>query len=147
MLEAKGDIWDHWERGHVVAVTTNGLWDRLGNAIMGAGIAKQAKERFPELPGMLAQKLQSGGNLLYYFPSIRVVTFPTKEDWREDSIPALIAASARRLTRLLDSGLIEPEHLPLYAPPFGAGNGNLDWEKQVKPLVDPILDDRVVVLV
>lgn len=51
MRYEQGDLWDHWERGNKIVVTTNVGWDlqtRRNN--MGAGMALQAAQRWPWLP-------------------------------------------------------------------------------------------------
>lgn len=47
MREEPGDIWDH----RCIAITTNGDTNRLGQAVMGRGVALQAKT--PDTPGSL----------------------------------------------------------------------------------------------
>lgn len=58
MRERVGNIWDYVGNPKTaIVVTTNGCIDKKGEAVMGAGIARQAKERYP----MTARRL---GNFL-----------------------------------------------------------------------------------
>jgi hypothetical protein len=141
------DLWRLHGNGATVCVTTNGETDSWGCAIMGAGTAAQAAERFPDLPRKLGEKLRAHGNHLYYFPEYRLITFPTKRAWRERSDPALIRASAERLMSLLDKkderggALVSMVYLPMP----GCGAGGLKWEA-VRPLLSQVIDQRVVVV-
>ena len=45
MKEVTGNIWDY--PADIVCITTNGSTTRNGSAVMGKGIALQAKERYP----------------------------------------------------------------------------------------------------
>ena len=48
MLLNKGsqDIWVEYQKGHYVCIATNGGWDKNGLNVMGAGMARQAADRF-----------------------------------------------------------------------------------------------------
>ena len=45
-----GDMWDRFGKVDLFCITTNGTLNSKGNLIMGAGIAKEASRRMPELP-------------------------------------------------------------------------------------------------
>lgn len=133
-----------------VCVTTNGMVKASGVAVMGAGIAKQANARFSGLAQDLGMLLSKYGNQAYDMGSykdkisgywMRIITFPTKYHWREDSDLALIKVSAEQLLAICDQGGITRCYLP--CP--GCENGRLDWENQVRPLLDTILDDRFII--
>lgn len=133
-----------------VCVMTNGMVKASGVAVMGAGIAKQASMRFDGLAQDLGMLLSKYGNQAYDMGSykdnisgcwMRVVTFPTKRHWRENSDLALIEASAEQLVDICDQGGITRCYLP--CP--GCENGGLDWESQVQPLLDAVLDDRFII--
>lgn len=59
MKEQDGNIWDYIEiPNNAICVTTNGCVDKFGEAIMGAGVAWQAKKKFPGLAQRLGLFLQ-----------------------------------------------------------------------------------------
>ena len=132
-----------------VCVTTNGKIKKDGKAVMGKGIAKTADEYF-SISGKLAKYLELYGNRvfdmgLYRFSGCEpyhVITFPTKHDWRDDSDIELIKTSAEQLKALCDKRGIKT----CYLPPVGCSNGHLDYERQVKPVIEKILDDRFIVI-
>jgi len=136
MQEATGNLWN--SDCTYTAVTTNGIIKRNGDLVMGAGIAKQAVQRFPRLPRILAQHVKARGNIPCLVPECKIISFPTKHNWRNPSDPNLIIQSARLAMDLL------PKDCTCAMSRPGCGNGSLKWE-QVKPLIEDILDDRFIV--
>lgn len=133
-----------------VCITTNGVVKKNGCAVMGAGIAKQASVRFSGLARNLGDRLTQYGNQAYnmglYKDNItgkwtRLITFPTKHHWRDKSDLELIEMSAKQIVDICDRRGITT----CYLPRPGCANGGLDWNSQVKPLIDRILDDRFVI--
>lgn len=129
-----------------VCVTTNGVVKRNGFAVMGKGIAKEANERF-HCSGRLGVLLTQSGNHVYDLgavtttgPAYRLIAYPTKNDWKNDSIPALVKQSAHELVALCDRMGIQT----CYLPPVGCGVGHLDWNGLVRPMLERILDDRFI---
>lgn len=112
---------------------------------MGRGVALQAKQRWPQLPRILGESIQKSDNhvayLLWPDEALLLLSFPTKHHWRDDADLELIARSCGELIILADR--LNLEHILLPRP--GTGNGRLDWT-QVRPVIAPILDDRVSVL-
>lgn len=138
--EARGvNLWDVHRQGHFVVVTTNGIRKANGEAVMGAGLAKQAAQRFSSLPKRLGELLRERGNHVYVFPDLKIITMPTKEHWRAPSPLWLIERSCKELARLQLPG-------PIYLPRPGCGLGGLSWGKQVRPLIEGLLDDRFIVV-
>lgn len=134
MRELTGDVWEYHVQGDWVGVTTNGIVKANGEAVMGKGIAKVAALRFPELPGKLAIRLLEFGNVFQVFEDYRLVTFPTKHDWKNDSSIELIEQSAKQLALFLQTRT----DINVYLPRPGCGNGNLTW-KQVRPVLETYL--------
>lgn len=134
------DIWDLHSEGKTIIIPTNGCQRTNGLAVMGKGLALAAATRFPELPALLGMDLKSGGNHVYYFPTLRVVTFPTKEDWHHKSNTRLIRRSAAELKALMLFRGLEVA-LPL----VGCGAGGLAW-REVEPVLDHMLGDQKAVV-
>lgn len=74
--------------------------------------------------------------------SINVVSFPTKEHYADFSPLWLIGRSAIELVALTD----KMRWRTVCLPPPGAGLGGRNWLKEVKPLIEPILDDRFIIV-
>ena len=127
-----------------VIVTTNGIIRNDGNAVMGRGIALTADKKF-HLAKKLGKQLKEYGNHVFdmgVYNNFHVITFPTKVHWRDDSPLWLIEQSCKELALLADN-----LHLTtVYCVPPGCANGHLDWETQVKPVCQRLLDDRFIMV-
>lgn len=142
MREVVGNLWDYYRQGRWVAITTNGTVKANGEAVMGRGVALQAKRRFPELPLLLGQKLSQYSNIPFILADFRLVTLPVKHDWWEVANLQLIEDSIFALER---AWTLWDDRLSLYLVRPGCGNGQLDW-KDVRPILEKYLDDRFVVV-
>lgn len=142
MKVIKGNIWEKWEQGYYVGVTTNCELNNKGEAIMGAGIAKEAKKRVPSLPFELGHYVEQLSTVTV-FPKHRIITVPTKYEWRKPSSLQLIANSCYDLQFLMGQVIKED----VYLPQLGCSNGQLEWE-EVKPIMEKYLsDDRFIVVI
>lgn len=140
MQEKTGDIWEYTRNCDWLCITTNGIVKKNGRAVMGRGIALQAKRRFPYIDLVLAERIRSRGNVvspLVKAENYWILSFPTKHHWRTPSDIDLIRRSAEQLKQHFD----EQEKKPLVVMPRpGCGNGQLEWS-DVKRVIEPILDD------
>lgn len=144
MKEITGDIWDFHKKGYWIVITTNGNVRANGEAVMGKGIALQAKQKFPDLPKALGQSIRFCGNVVRIlgqppFLDYRIVSFPTKHNWWEKADPSLIEEGCKTLSTTW------PKDKDLYMVRPGCSNGQLDW-KDVKPILEKYLDDRFAVV-
>jgi len=139
-----GDIWHYYERGAWAVIPTNTCVRADGTAVMGAGLAKQAAERFPELPALYGEWLNGGTNDgPVFFDEGRLILFPTKRNWRNPSDLDLIEANLSRLAEELSAASCH-----VVFPLLGCGLGGLDWEREVRPLMERYLvSDRYAVVV
>lgn len=139
MREVVGDLWNYADRG-IIAITTNGYVTRKGLAVLGQGVARQAGERYPDLPGVLGAMIMNNGNHVHELMG-RMVSFPVEHSpW---SLPdlRLIGQSACELRRLADRRNWDL----VVVPRPGCGGGGLDW-KSVAPVIAPWFDDRFHVI-
>lgn len=138
---------------------------------MGAGLAKEFKERYPRLEEIYKEsckrsglpggtydfKARSGyktyivnsmfqtmyeGNLFWYIPSNSpkdqsILCFPTKRHWKDPSDLALIEAGLKTFVKNYKDLSIKS----ITFPKLGCGLGGLNWEKEVKPLMQKYLGD------
>ena len=140
MKTTYGNLWDFHSLGPV-CITTNGVIKKDGHLVMGAGIALQAKQRFPQLPSRLADAVSQHGSQTFYLPDENLFSFPTKHDWRDPSDINLITKSAWELVAITDKmGFTQ-----VYLPKPGCANGGLDWY-EVEHTISEILDDRFTVV-
>lgn len=132
-----------------ICITTNGMIKTNGHAVMGKGIAKAADDYF-KISSKLGEYLKKYGNRAFdmgFFSAYgqvphHVLTFPTKHDWRNDSDINLIRTSAEQIVRICNARNINF----CYLPEPGCTNGHLNYETQVKPILESILDNRFVVV-
>lgn len=130
------DIWDYYDKGWAVVCTTNAIYNEYGRAVMGAGIARQVRERFRNFDLFLGKKLELYGNNVFYFEKQNIFTFPTKEHYANDSIPELIEQSCKQLKLIwARQEAIQNKEIKVIMTKPGCGNGNLKWE-DVYPIVD-----------
>lgn len=145
MKEIHGNIWSFYAKdlNNVVCVTTNGIIKKSGAAVMGRGIAKQVADRFPEFPFLLADFIHKYGNVVNYWSNneLRLVSFPTKHNWRNPSDIKLIEQSARELARIAEGN----DECTFYLPRPGCSNGGLIWE-DVREIIAPILPNNVIAI-
>jgi O-acetyl-ADP-ribose deacetylase (regulator of RNase III) len=110
--------------------------------VMGKGIAAVFKQLYPEMYKRyrcLCQegKLDVGMLYIYRTPNKIIVNFPTKKHWRQRSRVEYIEVGLQKFV----------EHYTEYGvssasfPQLGCGHGELDWETQVRPVMERHLGD------
>ena len=110
--------------------------------VMGKGIALTFKRVYPEMFREYqrlceAKELRVGTLFLYHTSHKRILNFPTKDDWRRPSKPEYIAAGLRRFREIYQEAQINS----IAFPPLGCGNGELDFESTVRPMMEEHLGD------
>ena len=150
MTERHEDIWQAARTAQAVCITTNGSIKGNGSAVLGAGVALEAKTRWPNLPHLLGQWLQTTGGAgphVFIIPAntwrgqpFVLVCVPVKHRWDEPADLTLIDQSLRELIDSAD--IYNWQRVVLPRP--GCGNGGLTWEV-VEPLCRQ-LDDRFLVV-
>lgn len=166
MREAVGNIWDLVQPTEAIVITTNGTVTKDGRGVMGRGVAFQAKTRIKGIERLLGDYLLTEGNHAWFlgrgsenfpqFPQYGIIFMPVKHNWWEKADTDLIVRSAHEVVALADreQALYEranavaghPERVEwanIWMPRPGCGAGRLDWA-DVKPLIEPILDDRFI---
>jgi hypothetical protein len=155
LKEVYGNIWHI--PSDAICITTNGFVKSNGEAVMGAGIAKEAAKRFPVLPGCLGNLIKDHGNHVHVFwalyqqyegesggvISTDILSFPVKHNWFEMADMDLIRRSCRELMEVADE--LGNYWKKILLPRPGCGNGKLNW-LDVKREIEPILDDRISVV-
>ena len=109
--------------------------------VMGKGIALQFKQTFPEMFKDYQEfcergKIDIGVLWIYKTPHKWILNFPTKKHWRNPSRADYIETGLRKLSEKFNE-------LGIYSiafPALGCGNGELDWENTVKPLMERYLN-------
>lgn len=144
MIEKKVDLWT--VPAQACCITTNGVVTKDGRCVMGRGVALQARNRFYRIDYTLGALIEKNGNRVQVLidvsaPLTAIVSFPVKHRWQDPADLLLIEDSAKQLVSLTD----ERGWNRVVLPRPGCGNGCRKWE-EVKPVIEPILDDRFLVV-
>ena len=108
--------------------------------VMGKGIAKEFKGIYPDMftryQELCEREQIDIGKLWIYTTSHKwVLNFPTKKHWRSPSKPEYVEAGLRKFAQIYQEARITSISFPM----LGCGNGELDWDAQVKPLMNEYL--------
>lgn len=109
--------------------------------VMGKGIALQFRQTFPEMFKTYQAlcekgKIDIGVLWIYKTPHKWILNFPTKKNWRNPSRMEFIETGLKKFSERFNE-------LGIYSvafPALGCGNGELDWENTVKPLMEKYLN-------
>ncbi len=140
MHEIIGDLWQKHADGAVVAITTNGMVNQVGRAVMPRGCARQACERFPELLKTLGSLMTHHGNHVFDLGH-QLVSFPVEVDPYQTPDLRLIEQSCRELVELADYKGWQK----VVVPRPGCGGGGLEWH-EVKCILKRHFDERFHVI-
>lgn len=145
MIELYGSIWLHFMvPDHFVCITTNGTVKKNGEAVMGRGNARQATICIQGMTKLLGAYLNKNGNVPGVLPvlgdSTPIIVFPVKHNWWEKADKKLIAQGARWL---LAEAKRNPSNI-YHLPRPGCGNGKLNWEHDVEPILQHLPDNVIV---
>jgi len=140
------DLWKLHAEHKWICITTNSFIKRTGELVMGKGTALRAKMLYPDLPLILGYKIKRKGNVCLVCLEKRIITFPTKHAWFEPANVVLIEQSCQQLVKIWDFLNLNENQGDCYLPRPGCGNGKLDYESQVKPILEKYLDSRFIVI-
>lgn len=136
----KGDMWSIWENTALFLITTNSSIRTDGCLVMGRGIAKEARDRFPGLDRALGKMVWEYGDeygllLSESWPEKRLGVFQVKYHWKARADLYLIGLS----TEMLAEWALEFQDLRADLNFPGIGNGGLD-KRDVLPIVERLPD-------
>lgn len=140
MLEECGDLWKL--PADYRCITTNGALRKNGHAIMGKGVALDARKRYHEVEAILGSLINMHGIHVFHL-GYHMISFPTKYHWKQPySDIILIKKSARELVKLLED---DPAKRILLTRP-GCGNGNLHWSEVKFAIKDILVEDKFIIV-
>ena len=162
MKETRGDLFELYDQGKTIAITTNGYIRKDGCAVMGRGVAYQAKVKFRGIERTLGKKIKANGNVVQFIIP-RVLAFPVKPEYgiadkgksnvvkhmrnkfyEGDEVPgwAMVASLDRIGLSLADLWLLydQKKFDRVYMPRAGCGAGELNWRRDVRPLISKMPD-------
>lgn len=150
-----GDIWTAFDEATLFLLTTNATIKRNGALVMGRGIARQARDRFPGLDSALGKQILSvcgnpstllrAGQGQYGllvspgWPEARLGAFQVKQHYSQPASLELI----RRSTAALCAWCTEHPDASVHLNYPGIGNGRLRREA-VLPIVMQLPDQVTI---
>ena len=104
---------------------------------MGAGLALEFALRYPTMEKQYEEdcatkKVKTGEIITYKEKDVLIINFPTKFHWKYPSQIKWISDGLDYLVEHYREWNIKS----IAIPPLGCNNGGLDYEKQVKPLIE-----------
>ena len=103
MLLKKGDIFEDEHILDFVCITTNSILNKNGELVMGAGVAKRAKDLHKELPKLFGDAINSRSAISGFYGMLLVkdkyVAFQTKVHWKDKSPIDVVKRSIIMLER------------------------------------------------
>ena len=124
--------------------------------VMGAGLAKQFKERYPEMFKKYkeecgSKRMHLGQNYIWTNPTsfysnrtnynefAEIICMPTKNHWKDSSDLSWIILALKNLRDYITINYSPSCSIAI--PKIGCGLGGLNWETQVKPEIEKCLGD------
>jgi len=139
----QGDMWNVLDEVDHFIITTNAIVKQNGALVMGAGIAKQARDRYPGLDEMFGSHIKlfhpKGVYGLQLWLDSKFGMFQVKQHYKDTANIQLIIYSTGMLAQAAQT--CPKVKFALNFP--GIGNGKLTYD-EVKPIVD-LLPDNVQV--
>jgi O-acetyl-ADP-ribose deacetylase (regulator of RNase III) len=113
--------------------------------VMGKGIARTFKEIYPEMFRQYqhlceTKQLHTGKLWLHKTDHKWILNFPTKVHWRQPSRPEYVEEGLKTFVSTYPAQGITS----IAFPRLGCGNGELDWEKLVQPLMTRYLGNLAI---
>lgn len=118
------DIWKYLTEGWCVVIPTNSHVNANGIAAMSDSIAHQAKFLFKNLSLTLGNLIKTQGSKVFVLERQRLICFPTKEYWKDDSSLEIIEKSCEQLVTYMKA----LPNIKVAMPKVGCGFGNLKWD-------------------
>lgn len=142
MLLKKGNIFDDFDTLDYVGITTNSMLNKNGELIMGAGIAKIAKQNNKMLPQLFGSQIQAKecvGGFYGLLIQGKYLAFQTKRNWKDCSDIQDVIRSINMLKKVAVKYSNKSFGIPFPA----INNGGLCWKDVIIYLYD--LPDNVTV--
>jgi len=142
MLELTGDILTYEEGNPKVlrCFTSNAVIKVMNDLVMGAGIAKEFRDKWPTTSKFFGLKVKYYGNHVYIMEELNIANFPTKNHFKDPSIPELIEQSCKELVE--KSG--NYEKVLLTRP--GCGMGKMTWPESKAICEKYFTSDKFIIM-
>lgn len=142
MIEVFCDAWDLFDSDdkNILCITTNGFIKKDGSNVMGAGIAKECKQRYSGIEYTFGNLIKENGNIVQPIEN-RILAFPVKHFWYQNADIELIKESCKQLRAIA----LFNKDKKFILPRPGCGNGKLNWS-YVKEIIKDFLPENIIIL-
>lgn len=144
MLEQPGNIWK--SNADVICIPTNNVINLNGELVMERGVALEVKEFDTDVSYYFAHHVETHGNTPCLFRTDinpNFCSLPIKHHCRDIPDLFLIKRSIKYMVSIMDSDKRNFRKIALPRP--GCEHNELKWKTEVRPIIEPLLDDRFVV--
>lgn len=161
LKEIQANIWNKQFDSYWRIIPINCQVKDNGELVMGAGLAKEAAKRYDNLATHWGAEMRDKKELETSVRRIAQITetdkhlfigtlfdhtnnligFPTKYHWKDKSSLILIENHLKHLINVGKCRRAIDLDFKIVSPRLGCGLGNLNWEKQVKHLVEKYFGD------
>ena len=140
MILRQGDMWSAFDGADLFLITTNSTIKKNGRLVMGAGIAKQARDRYKGLDLALGRRIENMGTygliVSENWPESKLGAFQVKWHYKDKADLGLIGFSVYALRMFVEYNVVLNVHLNFP----GIGNGGLNRD-DVLPIVQTLPDN------
>ena len=138
----QGNIWDIYPHTDLFLFTSNGVVNN-GKLVMGAGIAKQVRDRFKGIDAAIGKTILSGGynlnnpyGLLLSPNKGKVGLFQTKLHWKDESPLWLVEKSTKMLIEWANNN--PNKRIDMTYPAIANGGRTVD---EIYPIIQHLPDN------
>lgn len=159
-IEFSYNIWNFGNK-YPIGIPTNGWINGKNRGIMGAGLAKQAANRYGDAPILLGKHILTNGHVVGWIIPNKLISIPSKVDvfhYRKIEDEKFIVNHAKHLYKIpsdipgfhikstipfiqqslnqLETFIDDNKLEKVYIVPLGCGHGELDLFDDFLPLID-----------
>lgn len=142
MIERVGDLWKYHEAGNVIIIPNCGTLKGDSSCVMGTGLARQAADRFPDLPYTIGRRFVKSGVAVYYLPRYRLIVFPVIEGLSQEAYVDSLRLGYGELKGLMN----KQGFTRVYSPKIGCDPGSLTWGQVRRIMEEYGLGDVITII-
>ena len=140
----KDNIWSYLDKNIILIIPINLVVKLNGELVMGAGLALQAKNRYPGVAKDFGKEISIDNKIRPRFNTGNgwLFGFPTKVHYKDDSNYTLVTTALQEIQKLAEKGY---EH-NFYVPLLGSGCGKLNYGDMLKLHIKYLLAPNITLV-
>lgn len=143
MREVNSNIWKYKLEDKWMIIATNGTVKKGKSIMRDDGISMQVDFIYNDFSAKLGGLIEKAGNIPVCLKEYKIITLPVKKSYKDKSDIELIKAGIPNLIKFIDK--LELDEIYMVQP--GCGDDDLDWKKEVRPVIKKLLDDRFIIAI